>query len=575
MKTVLGYFRKYKTQSILSPIFKLSEATFELIVPLVIASIIDKGIANSDMGVVYKCVLLLGVFALVGFASAICAQYFAAAAAAGISSDIRSDLFRKINHISVTDFERIGRSNIVTGLTSDVNQIQSGINLFLRLLLRSPFIVIGAVVMAFTISVKLTMIFVVAVALLGVFVALNMRMAIPAYKDTRKGLDSLVAVTDNGLSGVKVIRGFNRSEDDYELFVGESENLKKLQNKASGISSYLNPVTFMIINLAICLLIYKGAINVSSGSLSQGQVVALYNYMSQILVELIKLANLIVSVSRAIACAGRVENILTLVDESTVKVGRIPNPHEAHSIEFRDVSFTFSGNSEETLDNISFSVNAGETIGIIGKTGSGKSTVAQLAAGLYPVDNGEILIDGVPMDNISKSDLSKAIGLCLQKAKMFSGSIKYNIDLNRDGVTKEDVEDAVTASCTDDVVNSKPNKLMHKVSPNGAGLSGGQKQRIGIARVLAGKPGILILDDSTSALDASTERRLVNNLKNLSYKPTKLIISQKIRTVMNADRILIIDDGKVEAFAPHSELMEISPTYKELYNLQNKEDDHE
>ncbi|MCQ2527520.1 MAG: ABC transporter ATP-binding protein/permease [Saccharofermentans sp.] len=571
MRTVLGYFRNYRLQSILSPIFKLSEATFELIVPLVIASIIDKGISSGDTTFIFKRVLLLGAFALVGFASAICAQYFAAAAAAGISSDIRSDLFRKINRISVTDFEKIGRSNIVTGLTSDVNQIQSGINLFLRLLLRSPFIVIGAVVMAFTIDFKLTLIFVVAVALLGTVVTLNMRKAIPSYKKTRSGLDSLVSLTDNGLSGVKVIRGFNRSEDDYKQFEEESSRLNILQNKAAAISSYLNPMTFMIINLAICLLIYRGAIKVDTNLLTQGQVVALYNYMSQILVELIKLANLIVTVSRAVACASRVESMLAIVDESEENANRIAEPHKAHSIEFDDVTFTFSGNSEETLGHLSFKIEAGQTIGIIGKTGSGKSTVAQLAAGLYPVDSGTILIDGVPMDTINRTDLSKAVGLCLQKAKIFSGSIKYNIDLDRKDVSPEDIHQAAKDSCADDVISAKKHGIMHKLSPNGAGLSGGQKQRIGIARVLAGRPGVIILDDSTSALDAATERRLLDNLAKLEGNPTKIIISQKIRSVMNSDKILLLDEGKIEGFGSHEELLKSCPSYVELNKLQNQE----
>lgn len=577
MRSILSYFKNYRIQCFLSPLFKLLEATFELIVPLIIASIIDKGIGttNPDIAYINKCVILLGIFALVGFGCAICAQYFAAVAAAGISSDVRKDLFFKVNRISVSDFEKIGRSNVITGLTSDVNQIQSGINLFLRLLLRSPFIVIGAVVMAFTISVRLALIFIIVVVILGIFVAVNMMRTIPAFKETRKGLDSLVSVTDNGLSGVRVIRGFNRTADDYKLFHGESDKLKNLQNKAAAISSWLNPVTFLIINLAICVLIYKGAIRVDNGTLSQGQVVALYNYMSQILVELLKLANLIVTVSRAIACAGRVESVLLMVSESSDNSIHLDNSNSAHSVEFKGVNFTFAGNSEETLSDISFKVEAGQTIGIIGKTGSGKSTVAQLIAGLYPKDSGEILIDGKSIDSISKSDLSRAIGLCLQKAKMFSGSIKYNISLNRSYVSNDDIDFASVCSCADEVINGKKRGLLHRVTANGAGLSGGQKQRIGIARVLAGRPGLIIFDDSTSALDAATENRLINNLSNMDYKPTMIIISQKIRTVSNADMILLLEDGRVEAFGTHEELMNSCPSYVELNKLQNMEESHE
>lgn len=571
MNTILRYIKNYKLQSVLSPLFKLLESVFELIVPIIIASIIDIGIANNDFDYILKRVLLLALFAFVGFCSAICAQYFAAAAACGVSSDIRGDLFHKIIRLSVSDYENIGSSNVVTGLTSDVNQIQSGINLTLRLLLRSPFIVFGAVIMAFTIDVKLSSIFVIAVFLLGVFVAVNMRKAIPAYKNTRKSLSDLAGFTENSLSGVKVIRGFNRTENDYRQFSGKSSELNKLQKYAARISAMINPITFLIINIAICVLIYSGSISVNYGNLSQGQVVALYNYMSQILVELIKLANLIVSISRALACASRVDEMFKIVDESISNAVTIKDPHHPHSIVFKNVSFTYQGNSEETLNNISFEVKPGEKIGIIGLTGSGKSTIAQLASGLYDPNEGDIFIDDISIGSISRESLYESLSLCLQKAKMFSGSIKYNISLDRDNVNETDVLRAVTNSCTDDVIASKTEGIDYEVSSNGAGLSGGQKQRIGIARALAGNPGIIIFDDSTSALDSATEKKLMNRLRNLDNSPTMIFVSQKIKTIMNLDKILLIEDGKVVDFAPHSKLYASSENYRKLCRLQREE----
>ena len=571
LKGVMKYAKGYSVQSILSPLFKLLEAVFELIVPYVIKDLIDKGIKCNDPQVIRNNVILLVVFATVGVVCAICAQYFAAAAAAGISSDVRKDLFRKIMHLSVSDYEKIGSSNIVTGLTSDVNQIQSGINLVLRLLLRSPFIVFGAVIMAFTISVRMALIFVVVVTILGVFVAFNMRRAIPAYKETRKGLDELVDATGNGLAGVKVIRGFNRSSEDYERFRERSSALNLLQKKAASISAFLNPVTFLMINLSVCFLIARGAIRVEAGDLTQGQVVALYSYMAMIIVELIKLANLIVTVSRAVACTVRVKDLLLHVDEKISDAVLIDAPHEAHSLEFRDVSFSYPDSSEETITGISFKVEKGERIGVIGITGSGKSTVAQLASGLYAPDKGEILLDGKSVEHISRDSLYKAMSLCVQKARMFTGSIGYNISLGREGISDEQIDNAIRVSCTDDVIDRKSEGKEFEVKANGAGLSGGQKQRIGIARALAGEPGLLIFDDSTSALDAATERRFLKNLKSLKDNPTMIFVSQKIKTVMDLDKILLIEDGKVSAYAPHSELIRISENYRKLCALQDEE----
>ena len=567
MKTVLSYFGKYKKQIVLSPLFKLLEACFELIVPLVIASVINEGINTGNYDLVYKRVGLLAVFAVVGFASAICAQYFAAFAACSISSDIRFDLFKKIQSLSVTEFEKIGSSKTVTALTSDVNQISAGINLFLRLLLRSPFVVLGATIMAFTVSPRLALIFVAVVSLLGLIVFVIMRSSIPLFKTTRDKLDSLVSYTANGLAGVKVIRAYNRSADDSKGFCSLSGDLKQSQLKASGISVILNPLTYLIINLAIVFLFYRGNIHVSSGLLKDGMVVALYQYMSQILVELIKLANLIVNVNRAIACAGRVEYIMKIPQEEE-KNGVIESGSNAQGIVFDHVSFTYQGNSEESLHDISFEIKPGEKIGLIGKTGSGKSTITSLMSGLYKPDSGCVRIGGQDINELSVSSLVKTVGTVLQKSRMFSRSINDNIRLGRDSISDRDLSEAVRASRTDDVIASKEEGGDYMLSANGTGLSGGQKQRINIARAVAGKPGVLILDDSTSALDAATERAVISNISDLENKPTTVIVSQKIRTVIACDRIMFVNEGRLEAFAPHEELLKISPDYSELYKLQ-------
>ncbi len=570
MKRFLRYFGNYKLKSILSPLFKLSEAAFELTVPLVIADIIDKGIPDGDSTFIKTRFLLLLFFAVVGFGSAILAQYFAATVACNISSDLRHDLFAKIQRLSVTEYEKIGSSKLVTGLTSDVNQIQSGINLFLRLLLRSPFIVLGAVIMAFTISARMALIFVAAVALLGLVVAFNMKAAIPSYKKTREGLDVVASHADNGLSGVRVIRGFNRSKDDYKEFMDESFRLYMFQKAAAKISSYLNPLTFLIINASICLLIYRGGVNVSTGNLSQGQVVALYNYMSQILVELIKLANLIITVSRAVACAGRAEFILNLPEDDDHGAERFVNDSDPHSLEFKNVSFRYEGSTEDMISDVSFRVEPGQTVGVIGMTGSGKSTLAALASGMYKATSGSVLIDGKPIEDYSKDSISGGVGLCIQKASMYTGSIVYNVSLWRENVDKDSLDEACRVSLADDVIASKKEGMYYNIGANGAGLSGGQKQRLGIARTLAGNPGLLIFDDSTSALDAVTERKFLSNLKTIKNNPTVILISQKIRSVKDCDMIMLLEDGAVSAYGTHNELCKTSDVYRELIRLQEE-----
>ncbi len=567
MRTLARYCRSYLKEIIFSPVFKLLEAIFELIVPLVVAGIIDKGIAQSDNSYIISRIILLVVFAVVGFGCAITAQYFAAYAANGITCSLRGDLFDHITSLSVGTFEKTGSSRIITGLTADCNQISSGINLTLRLLLRSPFIVLGAAVMAFTVSHKMSVIFVIMLAVLTVFIVINMRMLIPLNTRTRESMEELVSRSANGISGSKVIRGFNRQDDDYEDFTSKSSVLNSLQKKTGAVSSLLNPVTFVIVNLSICLLIYRGAVNVSYGDLTQGQVVALYNYMSQILVELIKFANLIVNVSRSIVCAGRVERFLSLSKEEYGTDSPV-NVSEAHRISFDNVSFKYPDSNNYSLSGIDFEVAAGEKIGIIGRTGSGKSTLAALASGILKPTEGVILVDDKDIGSLTGTSRSRAVSMCIQKAGMFTGSIGYNIKLGREYITDQMVTEAADISMCTEFINSKEEGFDHKVYSLGSGLSGGQKQRINIARTIAGRPGVLILDDSTSALDAKTERQFLDNLNRLSNHPTVIMISQKINTVKDCDRIMLLEDGKISHFAPHSELLKKSGSYRELCRLQ-------
>jgi len=570
MKTVLRYFGSYKIKSICAPLFKFLEVIFELIVPLIIASIIDKGINTGDKSMIMKNVILLVLMSVLGFISALIAQYFAASASVGITSDIRMDLFHKIHRLSISDVEQVGASNLVTEMTSDLNQIQSGINLTLRLLLRSPCVVFGATIMAFTINAKLALIFVAIIVILGAFIAFNIASSIPAYKTSREGLDELVKATSNGLDGIKVIRSFNKSKDDYESFSSKSNSLEYMQIVAAKISALLNPASFMLINLAICLLIYSGYLKVNSGVLTQGQVVALYNYMSQILVELIKFANMIVSLSKAIACASRVESVFNLSDEKLDGYEILESSDYPYSVEFKDVTFTYQGNSEPSLNHVSFKIEPGQTVGIIGRTGSGKSTVASLIAGIYRPDSGQILINGIDVNTISRDSFYKNVGFCMQKARIFTGSISDNVKAFREDVSNESVDYALQKSCASEIVERKERGKYFKVSSNGAGLSGGQKQRIGIARSIASKPSVLIMDDCTSALDAKTESNLLKNLKTLDKNPTRIMIAQKIRTVKDADYIILLEEGELVASAPHNELIKTSESYRYLCALQKE-----
>ena len=571
MRLIFDHIGKYRAASILSPVFKLLEACFELIVPLIVAGVIDNGIKKGDTGYVWSHVPILVIFAVVGFAVAITAQYFAAYSATGISSGIRKSLHDKLQTLSVSDYEKIGSSGIVTLLTSDVNQIQTGINLFLRLLLRSPFIVIGACIMAAVVKPSMALIFVACTAVLAVVIALNMKFSIVKHRQAREGLDSIVKKTSNGIAGERVIRGFNKTASDYDKFEAKSKALKTSQVKAADFAAWLNPLTYAVVNLSICFLIYRGAIHFNTGDLTDGQVVALYNYFSQILIELVKLANLIVSVSRAYACLKRAEGLVDL--EITAANGTMELPSaKALSISMKNVSYTYQGNVEESVKDFSIDIKPGEKIGIIGSTGCGKSTAAAIIAGIYSATEGEVLIDGVNIRDVSRSSLASSVGMSLQKTRLFKGSLKDNITLGRKAISDDDINEACRISCSDDVVNAKKEGLDFVISDAGAGLSGGQRQRIGIARALAGKPGLIILDDSTSSLDWGTEKKLLNNLSGISSKPTVILVSQKIRTCMDCDRIILMDDGRIEAVAPHEELLRISENYRYMNSLQMKGD---
>ncbi|MCQ2534469.1 MAG: ABC transporter ATP-binding protein/permease [Clostridia bacterium] len=572
MHILIDYFKNYKKQSIIGPLFKLLEAVFELIVPLIVAAIIDKGIENNDMGLIVRYVGLMAVFALVGYSCALIAQYFASYVANNISCSIRADLFKRILRMNLTQYDDIGSSGILTSLTDDVNQISNGINLFLRLLLRSPFIVVGASVMAMTIDFKAAMIFVLVVALLALIIVLNMRTTLPLFKESRVELGNLSGRTNNGISGVRTIRSFNKSEDDFNTFSNQNSKFYSIQIKAAKISALLNPITFAVINLCICALIYYGAIQVDSGILTKGMVIALYNYMSQILVEIIKLSNLVVNVSRSIACVNKVEDMLKEDDvKASDNADSIDRSKEA--ISFKDVSFTYLNNSDATLKNVSFAINKGETIGIIGKTGSGKSTIAKLISGLYESYEGRICLYGKELNSIDEDNKAKLIGLVTQKTNVITGTIDENIIVKRSGIDEASIVEAINNSCLDEVIDRTKDKRLHMLYSNGSGtgLSGGQKQRLGIARVLAGNPEILIFDDSTSALDANTESRLLTNISNLKNKPTVVIISQRIRSVKNCDKILYVDDGEIVGFDTHENLYNKLDDYKNFCLLQGQE----
>lgn len=574
MKKLLYFMKDYKKESVLAPLFKMLEAFFELFVPLVVASIIDDGIVPKDSGHIIRMCLLLLVLAAVGLTCSITAQYFAAKSAVGAATGIRYELFTHIQTLGYEEMDMVGTSTLITRMTSDINQVQNGINLVLRLFLRSPFIVFGAMIMAFTIDVKAAMIFVVAIILLSIVVFGVMFITKPLYKKVQSGLDTILGTTRENLTGVRVIRAFHQEQAEYNKFLAENEELTSLQKFAGKISGLTNPLTFIIINFAILVLIHTGAVRVSLGTLSQGQVVALYNYMSQILVELIKLANLIISVTKAMACFNRIQDVFHIepsMKEGTKTVAAAGNTTPA--VEFKNVSFTYAGGGDHAVENISFKAMPGQTIGIIGGTGSGKSTLVNLIPRFYDVSEGEVDIAGKNIQDYTYGSLRNTISVVPQKAQLFAGTIRDNLTFGCPDATEEQIEEALAISQAKEFVDTKEGRLDAKIEQGGKNLSGGQRQRLTLARALVPQSDILIMDDSASALDYATDARLRKAIQDMKRKPTVFIVSQRTSSIQNADMILVLDDGKIVGQGTHEQLLKSCNIYREIYETQFKKEE--
>lgn len=574
MKKLLYFMKDYKKESVLAPLFKMLEAFFELFVPLVVASIIDDGIVPKDSGHIIRMCLLLLVLAAVGLTCSITAQYFAAKSAVGAATGIRYELFTHIQTLGYEEMDMVGTSTLITRMTSDINQVQNGINLVLRLFLRSPFIVFGAMIMAFTIDVKAAMIFVVAIILLSIVVFGVMFITKPFYKKVQSGLDTILGTTRENLTGVRVIRAFHQEQAEYNKFLAENEELTSLQKFAGKISGLTNPLTFIIINFAILVLIHTGAVRVSLGTLSQGQVVALYNYMSQILVELIKLANLIISVTKAMACFNRIQDVFHIepsMKEGTKTVAAAGNTTPA--VEFKNVSFTYAGGGDHAVENISFKAMPGQTIGIIGGTGSGKSTLVNLIPRFYDVSEGEVDIAGKNIQDYTYGSLRNTISVVPQKAQLFAGTIRDNLTFGCPDATEEQIEEALAISQAKEFVDTKEGRLDAKIEQGGKNLSGGQRQRLTLARALVPQSDILIMDDSASALDYATDARLRKAIQDMKRKPTVFIVSQRTSSIQNADMILVLDDGKIAGQGTHEQLLKSCNIYREIYETQFKKEE--
>lgn len=569
MKKLLHFLADYKKECILGPLFKMLEATFELFVPLVVKSMIDKGIANGDTGYIIWMCLLLALLAAVGLTNTLFAQYFAAKAATGFSAKLRRALMAHIQRMTYTDLDTLGTSSLITRMTSDVNQLQTGINLTIRLLLRSPFIVFGAMIMAFTVDVKAALVFVVAIPLLSVVVFGIMLLTIPMYRKVQERLDIVTETTRENLTGVRVIRAFRNEEAEAEEFRQENRLLVAMQKSVGKLSALMNPLTYVIVNLAVCALIYVGALRVDAGVLTQGAVIALYNYMSQILVELIKFVNFIISVTKAVACGNRVQAVLesgTLIPENHHEP-QIPVENRGR-ICFDHVSFTYENAAEPSLSDISFTAERGDVIGIIGGTGSGKSTLVNLIPRFYEPTAGSITIDGVPSAEFPHHALRKRIGIVPQKAVLFHGTIRQNLQWGCANASDEELHTALKTAQALDVVKSKPNGLDETIAEGGRNFSGGQRQRLTIARALVRQPEFLILDDSASALDYATDAALRQSLKALPYRPTIFIVSQRTASIQHADKILVLDDGALAGAGTHQTLLQSCPVYQEIYASQ-------
>lgn len=572
MKTIWKYLKQYKKECVYAPLFKMLEALFELYVPLVISAIIDVGIVNRDFGYIRNRCLILVLLAVVGLTCSITAQYFAAKAGVGCATQMRLHLFEHIQSLSFTELDTLGTSTLITRMTSDINQVQNGVNLVLRLFLRSPFIVFGAMIMAFTIDVKAAMIFVVTIPALAVVVFGIMLLTRPLYRKVQSRLDKILGITRENLSGVRVIRAFNMEEAETRQFEGENELLNHTQKLVGKISGLLNPLTYLIINIAIIILIWTGALRVQAGSLTQGQVVALYNYMSQILVELIKLANLIISISKALACAKRIENVFDI--HSGMQDGDFSGENNRTAgddetvVEFRNVMLQYKGAGAPSLTGLSFQVKRGETVGIIGGTGSGKTSLVHLIPRFYDATEGEVLVDGRNVKEYTLEALRKKTAIVMQKSLLFQGSIRENILWGRESASEDEIKEALQIAQAADVVDKKEKHLEEYVEQGGRNFSGGQKQRLSIARAVIRKPEILILDDSSSALDFATDAALRKAIHGLKPSATVFIVSQRAASMMHADKILVLDDGQIVGMGTHRELLKNCETYQEIYYSQ-------
>lgn len=566
MKRLFKFFRGYVKESILGPLFKLCEATLELIVPLIIAMMVDGGIKNGDVGYIVGMGLLLVLMGAVGLGFSVTAQYFCAKASVRFAEGVRGSLFAKLQTFSYSDIDKIGTSTMITRMTADTSKVQNGVNLTLRLLLRSPFVVFGAMIMAFTIDFDSALSFAAVIPALSVVVFGIMLISMPLYKKAQSSTDTLLQRTRENLSGVRVIRAFGNEEGEIAAFDSENRTLTRIQRRVGVISSLLNPLTYVLINLAILWLIYIGAIEVHTGNLTQGQVLALYNYMSQILIELIKLANLIVSISRALASAGRIADVLDM--ESTEQCGEISKQEDSDiAVEFKNVSLKYSGAGDKSLSDISFAVKRGQTVGIIGGTGSGKSSLVNMIPAFYPASEGEVLVGGVNVRDYKTDYLREIIGIVPQKAVLFKGSVRENMLWGDATATDEEIYRALDIAQARGVVEDKGG-LDAEIEQGGANLSGGQKQRLTIARALVGSPEILILDDSASALDFATDAALRTAIKTMSGNTTTFIVSQRASSIMYADIIIVLDDGEAVGIGTHEKLLSDCPVYREIYYSQ-------
>ena len=571
MKNLFRHLKKYTLESILAPLFKLTEALLELTVPIVIAAIIDRGIADSDKGYVVKMSLLLVLIGAVGLAFSLTAQYFSAKAAVGTAADMRMGLFRKIQSFSYSQLDRIGTPTLLTRMSGDMNQVQTGINLTLRLLLRSPFVAFGAMIMAFIVGAGAglaTLSFAIVIPVLTVVIFIILLASIPMQGKAQKGLDETTAALRSNLEGVRVLRAFRLEEREINEFSDKTTQLNRIQLAAGRVSGMLNPLTYVIINLAIVMLINGGAIEVNSGNLTQGELVALYNYMTQILVELIKMANLIITVTKAIASAKRISAVMEEACDMPIKSDGNHEKDSEYAVEFRGVSFSYPGASGSVINNLDIKIKKGETLGVIGGTGSGKSSFVRLIPRFYDVTDGTVLVNGRDVRTYAPHELHSVIGFAAQKPTAFSGTVRDNVKIGKPDASDKEVLEALEIAQLTSIIKEKENGLDSEVEQNGRNLSGGQKQRLSLARTFVRRPQILILDDSLSALDRITDAALRKAIRGLDYSPTAIIVAQRVESISDCDRILVLDSGDAVGLGTHSELYESCPVYREICDSQ-------